>query len=279
MPDDETLAGLEPDAPDAADDAASEDEAEPQAETVDPRDARIAALEASLKALEPEIRDARGVKAAVGRIQSLEASLKKMADCVSFADLDPRVSANEDLTVTLAQSLANSALVDDTDKAALSAALQNVERSRTATERKSMLRELKAELNTTEVQPQTSNPQEELWRGLSDEIAAAAEEYGVARTAIPFAQIQADAAFDPTKVVRVALKWLEAQKAPDNTTRVAERRRAAGAGSPVREGALGPVITDMSDADAAYAAGLITHAAYRAHREKFELGVMPGGGR
>ena len=64
------------------------------------------------------------------------------------------------------------------------------------------------------------------------------------------------------------------------TARVAERRQAAGNGSPQRTGATGgPVINNMSDADEAYSSGQITHEQYVGYRKEFGLSLAPGGGR
>lgn len=281
MPDDE-LTGLDIE---VADDAGIEPESfdaevdTPAEEQVDPRDARLDKIEALLAEIDPVVREARGVKATVGRVQSLEASLKRLSEQNPLSEIDPRVSANEDLTVTLARTLSNSALVDDADRASLQAALRAVEASRSARERKQMMSELKAELATTEVQPaaETSDSVAALWDTASEEVREMASEYGIAPAQIPWDEIQRNAQNNPTKVARVALKWFEANKPDPAVDRVSERRRAAGSGSPSREGATGPVITDMSDADEAYSSGAITLAQYKDYRTKYGVGLVPGG--
>ena len=237
MPEDE-LDGLEPAVEDPGLDPASDAEAEPQEETVDPRDSRLDALEAALKAVAEDAKEARGVKAAIGRLQSLEANLGKLSERDPLASVNPRLSTTENLVVSLAQTLANSSLVEDADRAAIHAALRGIEAARTDRELEARFEKLQAQMApAVQPQPEVTAPIVELWNSASAEIREMAQEYGVAPEAVPWNQIQTDAGNDPARVVRVALKWFESQKAPDSTTRVAERRRAAGAGSPAREGA------------------------------------------
>ena len=278
MPDDE-LTGLDTE---VSDDAGIEPESfdaevdTPVEEQVDPRDARLDKIEALLAEIDPVVREARGVKATVGRIQSLEASLKRLSESNPLSEIDPRVSASEDLTVTLARTL--STLVDDESRIAINAALRAVEQSRSVRERKQMMSELKAELASAEVKPaETPDPVASLWDAASEEVRDMASEYGIPVAQIPWDEIQRNAQNNPAKVARVALKWFEANKPDPAAERVSERRRAAGSGSPSREGATGPIITDMSDADEAYSSGAITHAQYREYRTKYGLGLTPGG--
>ena len=282
MADEDLLAGLDEE---VADDAGIEPESfdtepeTPAEELVDPRDARLDKIEALLAEIDPVVREARGVKATVGRVQSLEASLKRLSEANPLADIDPRVSGLEETVMSLARTLSNSALVDDDQRAEIRSTLRAVEASRSVTERKKLMSELKAELATTEVQQpaETSDPTAALWDAASDEVRDMASEYGVEPSQIPWDEIQRNAQNNPARVARVALKWFEANKPDPTTDRVAERRRAAGSGSPAREGALGPIVTDMSDADAAYADGTITIAQYKEYRTKFDLGLVPGG--
>lgn len=218
-------------------DATPEPQGEVEETAVDPRDARLDKIEALLAEIDPIVREARGVKATVGRIQSVEASLKRLSESNPLADIDPRVSVTEDVTVTLARVLANSPLVDDADRASIQASLRAVEQAKTARERKQMMSELKAELSTADVSAPQPDPIATLWEVASAEVREMASEYGVALTSIPWDDIQRDANNNPARVARVALKWFEANKPDPVTERVAERRRAAGSGSPAREGA------------------------------------------
>lgn len=252
MADEDLLAGLEEQ---VADDAGIEPESfdtdpeTPAEDTVDPRDARLDKIEALLAEIDPVVREARGVKATVGRVQSLEASLKRLSEANPLADIDPRVSANEDLTVTLARTLSNSALVDDEDKASLRAALHAVEQSRSARERKQMMSELKAELATTEVQApaETSDPVgEREWAVAEAVVRSRAAKAGLKWEDLPLAEINAKAAGNATVATDLALEWLDANKPDPTTDRVAERRRAAGSGSPAREGAANSLENDKT---------------------------------
>lgn len=248
MADEDLLAGLEDE---GTDDAGIEPESfdtapeQPQEETVDPRDARLDKIEATLSRL--GALDPNKINPALGRIGAIQSALDGLSKRDVLAEIDPRVSANEDLTVTLARTLSNSALVDDEDKASLRSALRAVEQSKSVRERAQMMSELKAELATTDVAPaETSDPVAALWDAASEEVRDMASEYGVSPDTIPWDDIQRDAQNNPTKVARVALKWFEANKQDPSTERVIERRRAAGSGSPAREGAATSLENDKN---------------------------------
>ena len=250
MADEDLLAGLEDEVADETEADAPADsfdtEPEPQEETVDPRDARLDKIEATLSRL--GALDPNKINPALGRIGAIQSALDGLSKRDVLAEIDPRVTANEDLTVTLARALSNSALVEEEDKASLRAALRGVEQSKSARERKQMMSELKAELATTDVvQPaETSDAAANLWDDATVEVRDMASEYGVDPSQIPWDAIQRDAQFNPLKVARVALKWFEANKPDPTTDRVAERRRAAGSGSPAREGAANSLENDKT---------------------------------
>ena len=248
MADEDLLTGLEDEVTDEAEAPATDSfdaEPEPQEETVDPRDARLDKIEATLARL--GALDPNKINPALGRIGAIQSALDGLSKRDPIAELDPRVSANEDLTVTLARTLSNSALVDDEDKASLRAALRAVEQSQSVRERQKMMSELKAELATTEVAPaETSDALAVLWDDASKEVRDMASEYGVSPTQIPWDDIQRDAQNNPAKVARVALKWFEANKPDPAVDRVIERRRNAGSGSPAREGAANSLENDKN---------------------------------
>lgn len=262
-------------ATDASTDAADE------AATPDPLDdlrAQVgaAATRADLESLRTQIRSE------LGRSQKLEARLDTLAGKNPLADVDPRLDANENLLNSIAEALIDSDLADDRMKAGLRAARAALDSAKGARVTGRMREELKAEIlgalpsNTQEV-PVDSSPWAQATQDVAAELAETLPTFDI--NTIP-ATVWAEGRGKgrPSLAVAHVLKWV-AQQGTETVSRPAARRAAAGTGSPAREGAASAAINSMSEADAAYGAERITHEQYLKERERFGVGVGPGGGR
>lgn len=282
---DEALAGSESDADSevivGSLDAGAE---QPPDETPDPLEDIRAQLGAAAR--REELESLRNqVRSELGRSQRLEARLDALSSNNPLADVDPRLEANEALLTTLASVLVNS-LDDAQSIAALRAALSGLDQAKGVRAERKMRAELKDEILAALPQPQERAQEPPIQTpeqiAATNRVLGYADAKGVDPTRIPDAAwttLPGETFDQAVQRVRGVIDALAAGDA--STERVATRRQAAGAGAPSRNGATGPVITNMSEADDAYTRGLITGAQYANYRDTLPDGVgsAPGGGR
>lgn len=253
-------------------DAEASTEPEEQQAEADPMAAVVARLDAAeaevarLKMLDPG-----KIGPAIGRVAALQSQLDAIKDRNPSADLDPRISANETLTVTLAQALANSDLVDERFKQTLNTALAGIEQANSKRERDQLKASLKAEIATEFAQPQEDSDSYDPWKDATLAVLEAATEAGVTLTDADFERFQSQSGGSPSRAVRIAERWIQENKTDPATKRVAERQRAAGNGSPKPGGGLS--VSSIDDAYDAYNSGQITGKQLDDYRTKF--GVSP----
>lgn len=219
-------------------DEESSDEPEEQQAAADPQAemaARLTGLEAEitrLKSLDPS-----KIGPAIGRVAALQSQLDAIKDRNPSADLDPRIAANENLTVTLAQALANSDLVDDRFKDSLNTALRGIDQARTERQQRQLESSLEEKIAKKFAQAQPQPDEDESpWVEATETVLPLAQKLGIDPTQIPWQAIRT-AAVTPAKATAMATQWLYENQTDPATQRVAERQRAAGNGSPARAAA------------------------------------------
>lgn len=228
MDTDQALLGGEVDEESSTEPEEQQAEADPQAELL----SRLSGLEAEitrLKTLDPS-----KIGPAIGRVAALQSQLDAIKDRNPSADLDPRISANENLTVTLAQALANSDLVDDRFKAALNTALSGIDQASTERKQRQLVDSLeqKIEKRLATLQPE-ADEDETPWAEATETVLPLAQKLGIDPTTVPWQAIRT-AAGTPARATAMATQWLYENQSDPATKRVAERQRAAGNGSPDR---------------------------------------------
>lgn len=178
------------------------------------------------------------VKSDLGRVRALQSKIDQLTANDPLLEVDPRISANESLLLSIADALINSDFTDDQNKANLRSALTGITESKTQRERKAMKQELLSEIQSaatpTNVEP-TADPQTE---AATARIIGYAEAKGIDPKTIPAEawNLRANETLtDAVTRVRGVVDALATQTAAAGRT--AERRQAAGNGSPVRSGA------------------------------------------
>ena len=256
----------------------AETETEPLAE-VDPlaelrAQVGTAATKAELESLRNQIRSE------LGRSQRLETRLEELSGRNPLADVDPRLDANENLLTSIAEALIDSDLTDDTAKRALRASRAALDSARTVRSQGRMREELKAEIlgALPPLQPTAPDPWAQATQDVLADIAENLPGFDI-QTIPATVWNEGRAKGTPARAAAHVLRWAERQAAEPATTRIATRRAAAGTGAPARQGATGAAINTMDEADEAWNAGRITFDQYKAERERFLVGLAPGGGR
>lgn len=268
----ETGDALLEDESDAVD--ASDETPEQEVEEVDPRDARLATIEAELGRLRSL--DPSKIGPAIGRVSALQSELAALRDRDPAAEIDPRLAANETLTISLAQALASSDIIDDRFKESLNAALRGIEQARSERDRARLEATLEDRIAKRLTPPPVAGVDETPWEEATVPVIELATQLGVDVNSVPWQAIR-EAAGTPAKAVALATKWLYENNDP-TVQRVAARQKVVANGTPARNSS-GPTISDMSDADAAYATGDINLDQYRNYRKQFGVSLEPGGGR
>ena len=238
MDTDQALLDVDADAPASADTEEQQAEADPQAELL----SRLGGLEAEvtrLKALDPA-----KIGPALGRVSALQSQLDAIKDRNPSIDLDPRISANENLTVTLAQALANSDLVDDRFKAALNTALTGIEQATSERKQRQLEASLEEKIAKKFAPVQAEADDEAPWVEATETVLPLAQKLGVAPESIPWQSIRT-AAGTPAKATAMATQWIYENQTDPSTKRVAERQQAAGAGSPKPVSPAGGIEQDL----------------------------------
>lgn len=266
MDTDQALLEDETDAEASVESEGQQAEADPQAELV----ARLSGLEAEigrLKGLDPN-----KIGPAIGRVAAIQSQLDAIKDRNPAADLDPRISANENLTVTLAQALAGSDLVDDRFKQALTSALTGIDQARTERQQRQLEASLEEKISKKFAQAQPEPDADETpWAEATDTVLPLAQKLGIDPTTVPWQAIRT-AAGTPARAAAMATQWLYENQTDPATQRVAARQQAAGGGSP-KPGGSGNSHSSMDEAYEAYNNGTITGKQLDAYRTRF--GVAP----
>ena len=224
----EALEGAAPEAP------AAENEQNPAAEL----SARFDGIEselARLKGLDPD-----SVRSGLGRISSLQSDIDDLRKRDPVAAIDPRVSANEALTMAVADALLNDPAVDAALKASLRSAVTGVERARTQREQEMREAALEARVHETiarsapkvAAEPAAGEAQ---WVKATTTIRARANSMGVSAEGLPWAELRTASGEDPDEAIALAVGWLYEHREDPTAIRVSARRAAA-APSPARAG-------------------------------------------
>lgn len=240
----EDIDGLNPEEA-VSEDTASEEET-PVEQEVDP----VAAMAARLDAMEQELSrfkgfDPNSLKAPLGRIPALQSAIDEIKKSPPTADLLERLDLSDRALGTLASIMVNDSEQAESVKAPFRDYLTGVEKARTQREknalRNELLEEIKPAAQKTDEPGDSPNP----WQDATNEIMDEARSNNIDPTTIPWSDIQGRANGSPLRAVRLASLWIAENKTADPSTRVAERRRSAGNGSPSREGAVGTIEHDL----------------------------------
>lgn len=237
--------------------------------------AEFVALRESVSGLNPA-----QITSELGRIRTLQSKI----DRLESAPAPQRDTLAEDAIASMARVLVASPLIEDEAKSDIRALLSRLGDAQTKSERERLKREL-----LDEMKPAVESPKEEAQTVSPEAASATARVLGYAdglgltdeETATvlngKWQVTQADGNLEgAVKRLKGVLKAHVENKGTVN--RVTERKQAAGSGSPQRSGGT-LTITDMSDADDAYARGEITHAQYVEYRKNLGMSLVPGGGR
>lgn len=268
----EVIDGLE-DEEAVSDDAAAESDT-PDEETTDPDP--VAALTARLDAFEKDYGHLKGfdpnpVKAGLGRLPAIQSAiddLKKSGNLT--ADVIERLDLSDKALGTLATLMVGDAEQSEAVKAPFRAYTEGMERARTQRERNSLRTELLEEMKPAAQTTGETEPAPNPWDEATVEIRNLATELGVPLDTIPWKQFEDGANGSALRATRLATAWLHDNKpTTDSTTRVAERRRSAGSGSPPREGSASASYRSAADVAEAYSAGTIDGETYRKELKRF----------
>lgn len=207
---------------------------EPVEETPDPLAERLGKLEQSLSRFDGF--DPNEVKSNLGRVRAIQSKLDQITSTNPLADISPRIDATEALLNSIASALIVSDFTDDAAKTALRQAQTSLDESRTQRERKQMRDELLAEVTKASTpEPQIQDPQAQ---AATLRVVGYAEAKGIDPQTIP-AQVWSllpNETFDQAVTrVKAVVDTLATRETA--TVRTAERRQAAGSGSPSRSGA------------------------------------------
>lgn len=179
------------------------------------------------------------VRSELGRAQKFEARLNEIVSRDPLAALDPRLSVTDEVLSGIVDALIASDLTDDQSKASLRAARTRLDQATSARAQERMRRELLEEVRGAQA-PQQTPDENDPWLVATSDVVEEAQRLGYDPAKIPQeVWATARATGRPTLAVRNVLKWVEDAMESEDTpaTRVAERRRAAGRGSPPRSGA------------------------------------------
>lgn len=222
---------------------------------------------------------AQDVKSVLGQVSSFTTELDQLRDQQSKAGdgIEGRLSRTEQLNAAFAIALANSDLIADADKSAISTALmqfnqaaQNDQLNRVVDQR------VAAATGASVTTPQQGQQAAAVTEAIK-EINEYADEIGIGRDRIPQAVWdRAEASLRATSVTRAlrgAVNDLDAlQGESDKTKRTAGRKTAAGKGT-TPAGKVG--YSTMDEADDLRLKELITHEEYKVARKKFGIKDSP----
>ena len=264
--------GLETDLEDAAD-ASPEADEDPVAALRAELAATNAKLDGALRMLNPE-----QINRALGHIPALQRELdgiKKGAN--PLAEIDPRLSESEDAIAAAATALLASDFVDDGAKGTLRQAMQRMAANRDARKDARLRREVLEEANRAREGVQAPDPNAQL----ALEVAQATQrlmDFADGKN-VPWDSIDVDELqFKPGESltqamtrVRKVITDLAGESAA--TERTANRRRAAGAGSPASAGVNG--YTSQRAVDLAHMEGRLTSAQVNQLRSSGRYAALP----
>ena len=175
------------------------------------------------------------VRSNVGRIDSIQSTLDALAKRDPLAEVDPRIDANEQLTTALAQALIglDDDVVPGLNKEALRTATAAVEAARGERALTAKVEKLLAERQQPDPEPQPVAQSSDADKATAS-VVGYAEAKGVDPTTLTWTR-------EPGETLEVASKRLKAVvdslvNGEEATERIAERRAAAGSGSPARSG-------------------------------------------
>lgn len=215
-----------------------DDQPDPLTELV----ARLDAFEAA--ALRRDELNPDQVRSVMGIIQTLQSDADRRRNENPLAELDPRLSANEELLAVMAQALINSDLLEDSGKAALQ------QRLTPFTERwqERLVQQRVAEALAKQQEQQQQQPQQQITqaqqalienvRATERELRGYAAGRGVQWDSLPAEELlfrQNETVEQASQRVRTVIDRLASEESA--TDRVVERRAAAGRGAPQRSGA------------------------------------------
>ena len=172
----------------------------------------------------------------VGRIDGIQSAIDDLSKRDPLAEVDPRITANEQLTAAVAQALLDSDEegVSVASKETLRTAFAAVEVAKGTRDRAVLKQELLSEIQKT-AQPQQEAPETE--NPATAEVRGYAAAKGVEFVDIPATAWQlAEGETLATAVTRVKGVVDSLANGAGAAERVADRREAAGPGSPARSG-------------------------------------------
>ena len=228
--------------------------------------AEIASLKQSVAGIDP----AR-VQSELGRIRSLQSAVSRLEN----APAPQRDTFAEEAIESLATALLTSQLVDDDAKPQIRSLLNRLGEAKTKNAREALKAELREELKpavaaVSEYEPTQTNPE---LTNATERVFDFADAIGIERAAA-IAALDGKWGLEPGETLSTAVTRLKgvlkahAQNASTNA-RVAERKQAAGNGSPARTSAG---YSNIDAAEDAYIAGDLSHEEYQKARKSFGVG-------